>query len=150
MSQPVDPTRQDASLEALAYIHPGVMVVVVLLFLVVYSTGMVLRRQRVRRREQDPAARRRHVMLARPMAVILTIGFLLGPISSIWLRGWSAMSSAHGWIGLGAALVCGAAAVLGNRLEAEKSDQKALHGLLGLIATMLGLIATVSGIALLP
>lgn len=146
----MDPTRQDASLEALAYMHPGVMVLVILLSIAVYTTGMTLRQQRVRRQEQDPTARRRHLLFAQPMAVVLVIGFLLGPISSVWLRGWPLMSTTHGWIGLAAAVACTAAAVLGVRLELEKSDQNVLHGVTGLIATMLGLVAAVSGIALLP
>ena len=78
------------------------------------------------------------------------IGFLAGPVSAVLLRNWEPLRTFHGAVGLVAAALFAAAAVLGLRLERGRSRRYDAHALLGLLAMLAGVIAGVAGFVLLP
>ena len=93
---------------------------------------------------------RAHLRLARPAIALLLIGFVAGPVSAFWLRGWSPFAKLHSWLGLLAAALFVAAAVLGHRLQEGRGGRSDLHGLLGLLGVLAGALAAMAGMVLLP
>jgi len=112
--------------------------------------GLHLRRSRRFRQPRPRDLRARHLRLAKPAVVAICIGFLGGPLSAIALRDWDPMRTFHAWIGVLAAALFTAAAVLGRRLEGGRSRGFDAHALLGLLAMLAGLVAAVAGFVLLP
>jgi len=112
--------------------------------------GLSLRRARLGRAERDPRGRRRHLALAKPAVALALAGFVLGPLSAVWLRGWSAFASLHGALGSLAALLFVAAAVLGRRVETGRTSARGAHGWLGALAVLAAALAAVAGLVLLP
>ena len=70
------------------------------------------------------------------------IGFLAGPLSSFWLRGWVPFGKLHAWLGLLAAVLFAVTAALGYRLQERRSGSSDAHGLLGLLADSRIMLAT--------
>ena len=93
---------------------------------------------------------RAHLRIAKPAVVVVLIGFAAGPASSFWLRGWDPFGKFHSWLGLTAALLFAATAVLGHRLEQRRGGRSDRHGLLGLLAVLVAALAAVAGMVLLP
>ena len=91
-----------------------------------------------------------HLRLAKPAVVLILIGFLAGPVSSFWLRGWDPFEKLHSWLGLAAASLFVAAAVLGRRLEQRRGGRPDLHGLLGLLGVLTAALTAMAGLVLLP
>jgi hypothetical protein len=120
------------------------------LALLALRAGLRLRRARLGLLQRSPGLRRRHLRLAKPAAALVLAGFLLGPVSAAWLRGWDPFGSFHGVLGLLVASLFGAAAVLGRRLERGRSRAAELHGWLGALAVLGALVAAVAGFVLLP
>jgi hypothetical protein len=112
--------------------------------------GFALRRARLARRPPPRGARRRHLRLAKPAIVLLTIGFVGGWISAVWLRGWSAFGTFHGVVGALVLLLFGLAASHGWRLEHGRGGSRQTHALLGALATLGSLVAAMAGFVLLP
>lgn len=116
----------------------------------------VARHARAAGRRPLPGARprgevlRAHLRLAKPAVVLLLIGFVAGPASAYWLRGWSPFEKLHSWLGLLAAALFVAAAVLGKRLQEGRGGRPDLHGLLGLLGVLAGAVAAMAGMVLLP
>jgi hypothetical protein len=126
------------------------MVVSLLLCGVALRAGLVLRRTRRFRTRRPPGLRQTHLRFAKPAVIAVLIGFLGGPISAVLLRSWEPLRTFHGVVGLIAAALFAAAAVLGLRLEHGRSRQYDAHALLGLAAMLAGVIASVAGFVLLP
>lgn len=141
---------QPAPIPSTAFVHPIMLAVALLLALWVLNTGLSMRRLRRRRVKPPPGTRQRHLRIGQPTAVLLGLGMLSGPASAVWLRGWRALETVHGWLGLCAGACFIANALIGLRLKKQRSTHQALHGALGMIGVMLGLVATLSGIELLP
>lgn len=112
--------------------------------------GLGLRRARLGRAARDPGARGRHLALAKPAVLLALAGFVLGPVSAVWLRDWSAFASLHGALGSLAALLFAAAAVLGRRIETGRTSARDAHGWLGALAVLGAALAAVAGFVLLP
>ena len=89
-------------------------------------SGLALRRSRLGRLRRTPDLRRRHLRLAKPAVAFVGVGFLLGPASSAWLRDWEVLASFHGVIGVGVALLFGAAAAVGARQVASGLGEDSL------------------------
>jgi hypothetical protein len=87
---------------------------------------------------------------AKPGVVMVLAGFAVGPVSAVWLRGWDAFSTFHGWLGLVAASLFAAAAIAGRRLERGRSRAFEAHGRLGALALLAAAVAAVAGFVLLP
>jgi hypothetical protein len=112
--------------------------------------GFALRRARLARRPAPRGARRRHLRLAKPTLVLLTIGFVGGWISAVWLRGWSAFETFHGVLGALVVLLFGLTASHGWRLEQGRGGSRQAHALLGALAMLGALVAAMAGFVLLP
>jgi hypothetical protein len=138
----------------LAYGHPAWMVVALCLAALALRAGMRLRAQRQGRgvRALQPRAEllRAHLRLAKPAVVLVLLGFVAGPLSAVWLRGWSPFGKLHAWLGLAAALLFGTVAWLGHRLQAGRGGRPDTHGWLALLALLMGALAAVAGFVLLP
>jgi hypothetical protein len=126
------------------------MVVSVLLCGASLRAGLVIRRTRRFRTRRPPGLRETHLRFAKPAVIAVLIGFLGGPISAVLLRNWEPFRAFHGVVGLVAAALFAAVAVLGLRLERGRSRQYDAHALLGLLAMLAAVIASVAGFVLLP
>jgi hypothetical protein len=94
---------------------------------------------------------RAHLRIAKPAIVVVLIGFVAGPASSFWLRGWDPFEKLHSWLGLAAAGLFVATALLGRRLEQRRRGARAgLHGLLGLLGVLAAALTAMAGMVLLP
>jgi hypothetical protein len=115
--------------------------------------GLELRRRRTGRIPGGAGGaglRARHLRVAKPAVVMLLVGFVGGPLSAVWLRGWDPFDSFHGWLGLLVAGLFGAAAVAGRRIEEGRSKAFDVHALLGILAVLAAAVTAVAGFALLP
>ncbi len=112
--------------------------------------GLALRRARLGRAARDPLARRRHLRLAKPAVALVGVGFVLGPLSAVALRGWRVFASFHGLLALVVVALFAAAAVLGRRLEQGRSRAREAHAWLGALAVLGAALAAVAGLVLLP
>lgn len=122
----------------------------VVLALLALRAGLVLRRARAARRPAPRGARQRHLRLAKPAVVLVLIGFAAGPVSSVWLRGWSAFESFHGMLGGLAAALFAATAWYGRRLERGGVAARNAHALAGVLALLAAALAAFAGFVLLP
>lgn len=137
-------------LRALAHLHPAWMLLSILLAVLTLRAGLALRRARLGRAPRDPGLRRRHLRLAKPAVVLVLIGFVGGPISAVWLRGWEPLTSLHGMLGLAVASLFAAAGLVGRRLEHGRSRAFEAHARLGALAVLGAALAAVAGFVLLP
>jgi len=112
--------------------------------------GLRLRTSRRFRKPRPRGLRERHLRVAKPAVVAVMVGLIAGPVSAIWLRDWQPLESFHAWIGILAAALFGAAAVLGHRMEEHRSRAFDAHALVGLLAMLAALVAAVAGFVLLP
>jgi hypothetical protein len=113
-------------------------------------SGLALRRGRRGggRRGSDDV--RCHLARAKPAVVLLAVGFAGGPLSMAWLRDRTPFESAHGRIGLVAAALFLATAVLGRRLERARARPLDAHALLAVLALLAAGLAAATGLVLLP
>jgi hypothetical protein len=112
--------------------------------------GLALRRARLGRAPRDPGLRRRHLRLAKPAVALILAGFVGGPLSALWLRGWTPFTTFHGVLGLVVAALFVAAALVGRRLERGRSRAFEAHARLGALAVLGAALAAVAGFVLLP
>ncbi len=115
--------------------------------------GLGLRRRRTGRVPGGAGGaglRRKHLRVAKPAVALLLVGFVGGPVSAVWLRGWDPFDSFHGWLGLLVASLFGAAAVAGHRIEEGRSRAFDVHALLGILAVLAAAVTAVAGFVLLP
>jgi hypothetical protein len=113
-------------------------------------SGMAMRRSRRFRTRRAPGLREKHLALAKPAVAAIVLGFIAGPISSLWLRDWEPLRTFHAWVGITAAALFIAGMLLGRRLEGGRSRAFDAHALLGLLAMLAALVAFVAGFVLLP
>jgi len=131
-------------------VHPGIALLGLGLALAALRLGLGMRRRRRLRQRPDTASRRRHLVVAK-LATALVLGALVvGPISSIWLRGWTPFERLHGWMGISAALLFSATAIAGHGLERGRHRALDAHALLALAAVAGGALAFATGFVLLP
>ena len=127
------------------------MVLSLLLCGAALRAGLVLRRSRRFRKPRPRGAREAHLRLAKPAIAVVLLGFVGGPVSAVVLRDWDPFRSFHGVVGLIAAALFVAAAVLGRRLERGAAPRPFdAHALAGLLAMLAALVAAVAGFVLLP
>ena len=134
----------------LAHAHPLFMLAALVLALLALRAGLSLRRARRLGARRDGRAYARHLRLAKLAVTLLPLGFAAGIASSVLLRGWSALGSAHGWISSSALALFLAAAFFGRKLERRTSEARDTHALLGLLGALCAAAALVSGFVLLP
>ena len=146
----MDKARADTLLAALSYAHPALVVVGLLLALWALRLGLSLRDFRVRRIIPPKGSLGRHLRLSQPAAILLTVGFAVGPVSSFVLRGWTPFTSLHAWAGVAAVACFGSTSLIGLKLKKKRSKRSQLHGVLGMVGMLAGALAAVTGIEMLP
>jgi hypothetical protein len=134
----------------LAYLHPAWMVTSLALAALALRAGLALRRSRLGRLPRAAGLRRAHLRIAKPAVVVVLLGFVAGPVSAWWLRGWEPFETFHALVGTLVAGLFAAAAVVGRRIETGRSRAFDAHALFGGLALLLAALAAVAGFALLP
>jgi hypothetical protein len=112
--------------------------------------GLALRRARRLGQRRSADAYRRHLRLAKPALVLLVIGFFAGLASSVFLRGWDALATAHGAVASAALAAFLATGALGRRLERGRTRAVEWHARLAALAVVLAAAALGTGFVLLP
>jgi uncharacterized membrane protein YedE/YeeE len=149
----MDPAGRDDLAFWLAHLHPAVMLVALALAGLALRQGLAMRRRRIRGEPPKRSLLAAHLKLAKPAVLLVVLGLLSGPVSAVWLRGWSPFGTLHGWLAVAAAGLFVAAAVQGHRLEegrVRREDGANGHGLLGTVAMLLAAVAAAAGMVLLP
>jgi hypothetical protein len=136
--------------EALAWVHPAWMLLSIGAAAAALRLGLRLRRERRAGPRREPALRRRHLRIARPAVAAVLLGFALGPISAVSLRGFEPFATFHGAVGIATAALFAAAAWIGHRLAHGRSRARDLHAALGGLAVLAAALAAVAGFVLLP
>ena len=118
-------------------------------------SGLKLRAARLRRAALPRGGRQRHLRIAKPAVVLACLGFVLGPLSSFLLRGWTPFSTLHGGLGTLAAALLIATGVRGRALERGGSAEVSArlregHARLALLAVGSSALAAFAGFVLLP
>jgi hypothetical protein len=145
-----DLTGQDALAFYLAHAHPVFMLASLALAFLALRAGLALRRARRLGARRDGRTYARHLRLAKLALTLLPIGFALGLASAVWLRGWSALGSAHGWVSSGTLALFLAAGWRGRLLERRASEARDAHALLGVLAALCAAASLFTGFVLLP
>jgi hypothetical protein len=117
---------------------------------VTLRAGLALRRARRLGHRRNAADYRRHLRLAKPTLVAVTVGFAGGIASSLWLRGWSAFATAHGAVAAAALLAFLGTGALGRRLEQGDRTRLEWHSRLAALAVLLAAASIGTGFVLLP
>jgi len=126
------------------------MIASVVLAVAALRAGLAIRRAREAKCAPRPGSRQRHLRLAKPAVVLVAIGFVAGPVSAVWLRGWESFATFHSAVGVLVVMLFGAAAVYGYRLARGEQRARQLHALFGGLAVLASLLAAVAGFVLLP
>jgi hypothetical protein len=145
-----DLTGRDALAFYLAYVHPAWMLVSLALAGAALRAGLALRRARRVGRRRSAEEYRRHLRFAKPTLVLLAVGFALGLASSVGLRGWSALGTAHGAVASAALASFLATGALGRALERGTSRAVEWHARLAALSLLLAAAALGTGFVLLP
>jgi hypothetical protein len=145
-----DPTGHDALAFYLAYLHPLWMLGSLALAAATLRAGLALRRARRLGQRRSAEHYRRHLRLAKPTLLCVTLGFAGGIASSVGLRGWDALATAHGAIAVAALALFLATGTLGWRLEHGRSRAPEWHARLAALALLLAAAALGTGLVLLP
>jgi len=111
--------------------------------------GLKMRARRLAGLPRDVSLLRLHLRLARPLVVLVTLGFAGGLASAIWLRGWRGLESFHGVAGAIVVLLFAATAWYGRAAERGEGEP-GVHGALGLVSMLLAGLAAIAGFVLLP
>jgi hypothetical protein len=133
----------------LAWAHPVAMSVGLLLAIFALRLGLRLRHGRLTRQPSAVALRRLHLRVAKPAVVLLLVGFVGGPLSAVWLRGWEAFGTFHSALGGLAAVFLLVTGLEGRQLERGAGDRDR-HALLAVLAVLFGGVAAFAGFVLLP
>jgi len=145
-----DPTGHDPLALALAYVHPAWMAGSLVLAAVTLRAGLALRRARRLGQRRSASDYRRHLRLARPTLGVVAVGYALGIASSIGLRGWSALATAHGALASAALLAFLGTGWIGRRLERGDRTLLEWHARLAALAVLLAAASIGTGLVLLP
>lgn len=117
---------------------------------VTLRVGLALRRARRLGHRRNAADYRRHLRLAKPALLAITVGFVGGIGSSLGLRGWSAFTTAHGAVAAAALLAFLATGAIGRRLERGDRALLEWHSRLAALAVLLAAASIGTGFVLLP
>ena len=134
----------------MAYAHPAAMTVGLLGAAWVLRMGLVLRRARLKQTRRDAALYKRHTAVAPWFVGLLVLGIVSGPLSSIFLRGWTPFERLHGFVAAVAVALFAATGWHGWRLKTGQTREVDRHGWLGLAAVLAGALAAMTGFVLLP
>ena len=144
------PEEPDALVRALAWAHPTWMLLSIGAVGIALRRGLRLRRARKAGVRRAPEWRRRHLLVARPAVAAMLLGFALGPVSAVALRGFEPFDTFHGAVGVAVAALFASTAWLGHQLARGRSRAQDLHALLGGLGVLFAALAAVAGFVLLP
>ncbi len=145
-----DATGYDSVSFYLAHVHPVWMLASIALSVATLRAGLRLRAARRRGLRRSADHYRGHLRLAKLTIVMLWLGFAAGLASSVFLRGWDALGTAHGFVGSTALALFTATAILGRRLERGTARDPEIHGWSGLLSVLAAAAAFGTGLVLLP
>jgi hypothetical protein len=145
-----DPTGHDPLAFILAYLHPLWMLGSLALAAAALRAGLRLRRARRLGQKRSAAVYRRHLLLAKATLVCVTVGFGAGIASSVVLRGWSALATAHGWLAVAALASFLTTGLIGWRMEHGYGRAVEWHARLAALSVLLAAAALGTGLVLLP
>ncbi|MDG2051745.1 MAG: hypothetical protein P8M78_16450 [Myxococcota bacterium] len=134
----------------LAYGHPVFMTGALVLVGVAFKRGLALRKRRLAGLPRERAQRLAHRSVARWGAGLVILGSISGPVSAIYLRGWSPLGTFHGWLGLMAAILFAVTGWWGWQLDQGASRSVSAHGWSALLAVAMAALAAAAGMVLLP
>ena len=139
-----------AILRALAFVHPIWMTSSLVMAIVTASLGLEIRRRRRRGRPVGGELHRRHLRFGKRTLILVGVGFLLGPMSMVFLWGRAMFDSFHGTLGL---IVLGLFAWTGwsgRALALGNREARAIHRIAAASSVATALLAAVAGFILLP
>ena len=134
----------------LAFGHPAWMVATLALALATARAGLEIRRRRASGRAVGGDLRRRHLRSGRLTLIGIGLGFVMGPLSMVWLRGADALDSFHGILGLVVAGLFAWTGWTGRALERGDREARDIHRIAAASAIGFALLAAVAGFVLLP
>ena len=126
------------------------MALSLLLAVAALRLGLRVRRARTAMKPPPRGTRQAHLRIAKPAVLCIGVGFLAGPASAIWLRGWDPIGTFHGVIGMLAAGLFAGVALYGRRLERGAADARSAHAWLAAAAMLAAGVAAIAGFVLLP
>lgn len=115
----------------------------------VLRLGLRMRSARARGQKRPKEWWHRHVRLARATLLVGLVGFSLGPLTWVGLRGEQLLVSLHGKVGVATVAVAAVTWLVGRRLVVGRG-QRDLHAFLGIVAVLGALVALLTGLELLP
>ena len=137
-------------IRVLAFVHPAWMVASLVLAIATARLGLEIRRRRRTGRSPGKELRRRHLRAGKRALAMITVGFLLGPMSMFFFRDRSPFDSFHGIVGvivLGLFLWTGWS---GRALAAGDPEARAIHRIAAASSIAAAMFSVVAGFILLP
>ena len=141
---------QATLLRLLAFVHPAWMVASVALAIATARLGLEIRKQRASGRVVGPELRRRHLRLGKTAIALVLAGFVLGPVSMVWLRERFAFDSLHGILGIIVSGLFAWTGLSGRSLARGDQASRGIHRLLAAASIGAALLSAVAGFVLLP
>jgi hypothetical protein len=126
------------------------MLASLLLVALALRLGLAMRRARRLAARRAPDLRPRHVRLAKLAVTGVSLGFVAGPLSMLWLRERAPFATAHAFLGTATLALFAATYVLGRRLERHRGGQHDAHALFAVLAALLAGATAIAGFVLLP
>ena len=137
-------------LRVLAFVHPAWMVSTLTMAIVTARLGLQIRRRRLYGRRVGGDLRARHLYFGKRTLVMVSVGFLAGPISMALLRDREPFESLHGILGI---IVLGLFAWTGwsgRALAAGNRDARDIHRIAAASSLAAAMLSAVAGFILLP
>jgi len=137
-------------LRMLAFVHPAWMLVSIAMALATARLGLEIRKLRLAGRPAGASRRRRHLRLGKATLIAIAIGFLMGPLSMLFLRDRSVFDSFHGVLGLIVAGLFAWTGWSGRALSLGNRDARDVHRIAAASSLGAALVSAVAGFILLP
>jgi len=141
---------EERLLRVLAFAHPAWMVASLGLALATARLGLEIRRRRASGTPVGGRLRRRHLRFGGVALSMIGAGFVMGPLSMVWLRDRGLFESFHGILGV---IVVGLFAWTGwsgRRLERGDAEARDVHRIAAGASLAAAMLSAVAGFILLP
>jgi hypothetical protein len=139
-----------AMIRVLAFVHPIWMVTSLVMAIVTASLGLEIRRRHRRGRPVGGELRRRHLRFGKRTLILVGMGFVLGPVSMVFLRGRDLLDSFHGILGLVVLGLFAWTGWSGRALSQGEEDVRDIHRIAAASSVAAAMLSAVAGFILLP